>query len=205
VLFELAPGRRSFCLEGTVITAGAAIEWLVELGLLADATRLDALMAATPTANGVTFVPALQGLGAPFLDTQARAALLGLTRGVRAEHVVRAVLEGVAERCADVVESLPLAPGALAVDGGLARCDAFVALLADRTGRALSRAAESETTALGAAYLAGLAVGVWSDPAAALATAPPPTEVPVRMEAAEREELRASWRRALARVRDGNP
>lgn len=201
-LFELAGGERSFCLEGNVITAGAAIEWLVDLGLLADAARLDAVLAATPTANGVTFVPALQGLGTPYLDASARGALLGVTRGARAEHLVRAVVEGVAQRCADVVDAMPLAPGPLRVDGGAARCDGFVALLADLTGRSVWRAAEIETTALGAAQLAGLAAGLWTDAAAAAATAGAPEAIEPCATASERAECRAGWRRAIERVRE---
>ncbi|RIK98948.1 MAG: glycerol kinase, partial [Proteobacteria bacterium] len=149
-LWELADGARAFCLEGTVVTAGAVVEWLVELRLLASPAALEPLLAATPSCEGVVFVPALQGLGTPFLESNARASLFGVTRGTTAAHVVRAALEGVAQRCADVCEALPLAPGPLRVDGGLARSDAFVALLADATGRAVLRAAEAETTALGA-------------------------------------------------------
>lgn len=202
-LWELPSTGRAYCIEGTVITAGAAVDWLVQIGLLPDATALDAIAAATPSSDGVVFVPALQGLGTPLLDTAARAACFGITRGTRAEHVVRAVLEGVAHRCADLEAAVALAPGALRVDGGLARCEAFVAALADATGRTVARAAETETTALGAAYLAGLASGVWPDAATAVATAAAPSCVDPRIDATERATRRAEWARAIARVREG--
>jgi glycerol kinase len=200
-LWELASTGRAYCIEGTVITAGAAVEWLVQIGLLADAGALDAIATDTPSSEGVVFVPALQGLGTPLLDTAARGACFGITRGTRAAHLVRAVLEGIAQRCADLEAAVTLAPGPLRVDGGLARCDAFVAALADATGRTVSRAAETETTALGAAYLAGLATGVWPDAGAAVATAATPTRIEPRIDAGEREKRRAEWRRAIERVR----
>jgi len=199
-LWELEHARRAFCLEGTVVTAGAAIEWLVDLGLLASVGDLDAVAARAPTPQGIVCVPALQGLGTPQLDSSARAILLGLTRGSRAEHVVRAMLEGIAQRCADVCEALALPPGPLRVDGGLARSDAFVAALADALGREVWRAAEIETTALGAAYLAGLAVGVWRSAESAVATAAAPARIAPRVGDAERLERRAAWRRAIERV-----
>lgn len=200
-LWQLASSRCAYCVEGTVITAGAAVDWLVQVGLLPDAAALDAVASATPSSDGVVFVPALQGLGTPLLDTAARGACFGLTRGTRAEHIVRAVLEGIVQRCADLEAAVPLAPGPLHVDGGLARCEAFVAALADATGRTVSRAAETETTALGAAYFAGLATGVWPDAAAAVGTAAAPTRIEPRIGAAERAARRAEWQRAIARVR----
>jgi glycerol kinase len=200
-LWKLASGATSFCLEGTVVTAGSAVEWLVELGLLARADALDAIAALAPTPDGVVFVPALQGLGTPHLDPLARGALFGVTRGTTAAHVVRAVLEGIAQRCADVCDALALAPGPLRVDGGLARSRAFVEALADLTGRVVLRADESETTGLGAALLAGLATGVWSGPREAVATSAPPTPIEPRLGADRRAVLRAEWARAIERVR----
>jgi len=200
-LWRLASGTTVFCLEGTVVTAGAAVEWLVELGLLASADALDATADRAPTSDGVVFVPALQGLGTPHLDPRARGALFGVTRGTTAAHVVRAVVEGVAQRCADVCDALALAPGPLRVDGGLARSRAFVASLADATGRVVLRAHEVETTALGAAWLAGLAVGFWRDPAEAVATSAPPAPFAPRADADRRAAERAAWARAIERVR----
>ena len=173
---------------------GSAIEWLVDLGLLAHARDLDAVAARAPDADGVVCVPALQGLGTPHLDDGASAILLGLTRGSRAEHVVRAVLEGIAQRCADVCEAMALPPGPLRVDGGLARSDAFLAALANALGREIRRAAETETTALGAAYLAGLATGIWRSPDEAVAT----SRLPVVHRAGARRRRAAREARALA-------
>jgi glycerol kinase len=201
-LWDFASSGPSYCIEGTVITAGAAIEWLVQIGVLRDAGSLDAIAAAAPCSDGVVFVPALQGLGTPLLDTAARGACFGITRGTRAEHLVRAVVDGIAHRCADLVDAVALAPGALRVDGGLARSEALLAALAEATGRTVSRAAETETTALGAAYFAGLATGVWRDAESAIATAVAPTCIEGRMGATERAARRAVWKRAIARVRE---
>jgi glycerol kinase len=202
-LWQLDASARAFCLEGTVITAGSAIEWLVDLGLLANADGLDAAVAATPDAEGVVCVPALQGLGTPHLDDAACAVLLGITRGTRAEHVVRAVLEGIAQRCADVCDALALPPGPLRVDGGLARSDAFLAALANALGREIRRAAETETTALGAAYFAGLATGVWRSAEDAVATSSAPSCVAPAIGDDERLAKRARWQRAIERTRSG--
>ncbi len=200
-LWHLDAGERAFCLEGTVITAGAAVDWLIDLGLLGHASELDASAARAPHADGVVCVPALQGLGTPHLDDGARAILLGITRGTRAEHVVRAVIEGIAERCADVCEALALPPGPLRVDGGLARSDALLAALANALGREIWRAAETETTALGAAYLAGIATGVWRSAEAAVATAAPASRIAPAIGAGERAARRGQWQRALERSR----
>src|SRR5690606_18112285 len=130
-----------------------------------------------------------------------RGAWLGLTRGATRAHLARAVLEGVAQRCADLCEALPLAPGPLPVDGGLARSDLVAGLLADLCGREVLRAAAIDTTALGAAQLAGLAVGLWRDPAEACATAAPPDRFAPRLDAPTRRARRSRWSAALARVR----
>jgi glycerol kinase len=199
-LWQLEAGECAFCLEGSVITAGAAIDWLVDLGLLAQAGELDAVAARAPQADGVVCVPALQGLGTPHLDDGARGLLLGITRGTRAEHVVRAVLEGVAQRCADVCDALALPPGPLRVDGGLARSDAFLAALANALGREIWRAAETETTALGAAYFAGLATGVWRSAQEAVATAAASARIAPVIGDDERLASRARWQRAIDRA-----
>ncbi len=109
-LWQLADGARAFCVEGTVITAGAAVDQWVELGLARDAAELSRLAASAPDPKGVRFVPALQGLGTPFMDDGARAALVGMTRGASRAELARAVLEGIAQRCVDVCEALPLGP-----------------------------------------------------------------------------------------------
>jgi len=200
-LCNLRADARAFCLEGTVITAGAAIEWLVTLGALREVAALDALLAEAPNAAGVTFVPALQGLGTPHLDPLATGACFGITRGTTAAELAHAVVEGVAQRCADVCEALGLGDAPLRVDGGLARSRAFLQTLADATGRVLLRASESETTAIGAGLLAGLASGVWRDPADAIAALAPPVAIEPRSDAAARTRAREAWSRAIERVR----
>ena len=200
-LLQLGDGARAFALEGTVVTAGAAVDWLVDLGLLRHAGEADAVAASVPASDGVAFVPALQGLGSPWLDEDARGAWSGLTRAARAGHLVRAVLEGVAQRCADLCEALPLRDEPLRVDGGLARSPFLLQALADLSGRVLQRAAEVETTALGAAYLAGLATGVWASPAEACARTTPPAIVEPALDAAARDARRDAWRRAVERAR----
>ena len=147
-----------------MITAGAVVDWLVALGLLPEAAALDRVAGQVASAEGVAFVPALQGLGTPHFDDGARGLLGGLTRGSTAAHVVRAVLEGLAQRCVDLCDALELArEQPLRVDGGLARSDLLLQRLADLSGRPVLRAAETETTALGAAFLAGLGAGVYDD------------------------------------------
>ena len=200
-LWELADGERAFCLEGTVITAASAVDWLVDLGLLAGVDRLDRVAGSVDSSDGGVFVPALQGLGSPFMQTDARGMLLGLTRGSGAAHLVRAVLEGVAHRCVDLCESVEMEAGPLRVDGGLARSSLLLGLLADLLGRPVERAAETETTALGAAFLAGLATGLYRSPADATSHVAPPTRFEPRADAARREDARSIWREAVQNVR----
>jgi glycerol kinase len=199
-LWRLADGTRGFCVEGVVIAAGAAIDWLCGLGIAPDAQALEALARGAHDCAGVAFVPALQGLGTPWLDERARGLVGGLTRGAGRAELARAAFEGVAQRCADVCDALGVPPGPLRVDGGLARADLVLELLADATGREVWRAAETETTALGAAFLAGLAAGVWHDTAACRGVLAPPTRFAPRLGDVERERARARWRAAVERV-----
>ena len=200
-LWWLGDGARAFCLEGAVITAGSAIDWLVEIGVARDAAELSRLAASAVSSGGVAFVPALQGLGTPFMDDAARGALLGLTRGSGRAELARAALEGVAQRCTDVCEAFPLGSGPLRVDGGLAQSDFLVQALADFSGREVARASEVETTALGAAFLAGLATEVFSDPSACAAVAQPVARFAPRLSESERAQSRDTWQTALSRVR----
>jgi glycerol kinase len=200
-LWTLAAGEPAFGLEGTVVTAGAAFEWLAELGLVADGSEIDAVAGRVASSEGVAFVPALQGLGTPFLDEDARGAWSGLTRATRREHLVRAVVAGVAQRCADLCEALPLRDEPLRVDGGLARSALLLQELADLAGRSLHVAAELETTALGAAFLAGLATGVWRTPSEACACAAPPRLLTPRIDAEARAARRGEWARRVAAAR----
>ncbi len=162
-------GQRPFCLEGTTITAGAAVQWLQDgLGVLQEVAESAELAVSVPDAGGVWVVPALQGLGTPHMDPHARAVIGGLSRGSTRAHVVRAVLEGIAYRSREVLDTLledagTLPPPRLRVDGGAAANDFLLQHLADVLGLPVERPQSLQASALGAAYLAGLAVGVWRD------------------------------------------
>ena len=198
-LWELTPGECSFCLEGTVVTAGAVVDWLVELGMLEAPASLDRVAGSLEHTDGVVFVPALQGLGTPFLDEGARGLWGGLTRGSTAAHLVRAALEGIAHRCADVIAALPADIPTLRVDGGLAQSDVLLQRIADFSGCEIQRAAETETTALGAAFLAALAVGLLSSADEIPGLLAAPTRFVPGLTTAERERARRDWGRALSR------
>jgi glycerol kinase len=161
-------GRLRWGIEAIMLSAGSCVEWLRDdLGLVGTAAETDELAASVPDSNGVVFVPALLGLGTPVWDFGARGTLLGLTRGTTKAHVTRAVLEGIAHRGADLLEAAE-ADGALeieslAVDGGMSANDTFVQALADATGRPIELSAVTEATTIGAAFLAGVAAGIWPD------------------------------------------
>lgn len=161
-------GQTTYALEGSTFIAGAAVQWLRDgLGLIRKAADIEALAAGVPDAGGVYFVPALTGLGAPHWRPDARGAISGITRGTTAAHLARATLEGIAFQCSDVLDAMqrdldrPLA--ALKVDGGASANDLLMQFQADLLGVEIVRPAMLETTALGAAFLAGLGVGLWPD------------------------------------------
>ena len=164
-------GRTTYALEGSSFIAGAAVQWLRdELRLIGAAAEVEALARTVPDAGGCVFVPALAGLGAPYWDPDARGALLGVSRGTNRGHVARAVLEGVAFQIVDLARAMeadagrPLAD--LRVDGGATANDLLMQRQADVLGVPVHRPRMVETTSLGSALLAGLAVGFWSDLAA---------------------------------------
>ncbi|MBN1334808.1 MAG: glycerol kinase GlpK [Deltaproteobacteria bacterium] len=168
VAWDLGPGPR-YALEGSAFVAGAAVQWLRDgLGFFASAAEIEPLAASVPDTGGVVFVPALTGLGAPHWRPEARGLLAGLTRGTTRAHVARAVLEGVAWQLVDILQAMAADLGAplkeLRVDGGAARNDLLLGLQADLLGVPCVRPTVLDTTALGAACLAGLAVGVWASP-----------------------------------------
>jgi len=193
-------GVATWGVEAIMLTAGACVEWLVEdLGLLSEASESDVVAAQCADTGGVVFVPALLGLGTPAWDYGARGTLLGLTRGSGRPEVVRAVLEGIAHRGADLVDAAEADTGMaishLRVDGGMSANATFVQALADATGRTIEVSPLADATTLGAGFLAGVAVGVWNDLAAAVATWSPRAIVaPAR--ALDREQ----WRTALTRA-----
>ncbi len=198
-------GLRTYALEGSVFIGGAAVQWLRDgLGIIADASEVGPLAAGEASSEGVVFVPALAGLGAPYWDPYARGAILGLTRGATKAHVARATLEGIAFQVADLLGAVAadagFAPAELRADGGAAADDLLLQFQADVLGVQVTRSAQKEATALGAALLAGLATGVWKDEAEALAVwrgarafVPAPH--------VDREGLLARWRAAVACVR----
>jgi glycerol kinase len=163
-------GRRTYALEGSVFIGGAVVQWLRDgLGIIDASSRIGELAGSVESSGGVVFVPALTGLGAPHWDPQARGALFGLTRGTTAAHVARAALDGIAFQVADLVDAIAagcdLRPLEVRADGGASASDLLLQAQADLLGVPVQRAAQPESTALGAAYLAGLAVGLWRDEA----------------------------------------
>lgn len=168
----LGDGPPQYALEGSVFVAGAAVQWFRDgLEAVGTAPEIDDLSLNADPNSGVLFVPALTGLGAPHWDPEARGTLFGLTRATTLADLARATLEGVAYQITDLIHAMnadlsaPLAD--LRVDGGMARSDPFLQFQADLLGLPLRRSPQPESTALGAALLAGLAVGLWSDPTAA--------------------------------------
>jgi glycerol kinase len=168
--WTLADGTRAYALEGAIFVTGAAVQWLRDgLGIIERAEDIAALAASVPDTGGVVVVPAFTGLGSPWWDPYARGTILGITRGTGRAQIARAVLESIVLQTRDVVTAMSAASGhpirALKADGGAAANDLLLQLQADHLGVPVSRPVVQETTALGAAYLAGLAEGVWSSTA----------------------------------------
>jgi glycerol kinase len=198
--------RTDYALEGSVFIAGAIIQWLRDgLQLLASAEASENIAAAVSDTNGVYFVPAFVGLGAPHWDPYARGTIVGLTRGVNRAHLVRAALEAIAYQTRDVLEAMQQDAGLpvpeIRVDGGAAANNLLLQLQADILGIPLVRARGTETTARGAAYLAGLATGVWSSQADIATYWQGEAHFIPTMPAERREELYAGWRRAVERAK----
>lgn len=161
-------GEDTFCLEGTVITGGASIEWAKQLRLLDSPEEIVTLAQSVPNSGGVFFIPALQGLGTPYSEPLATGAFLGLSRATTRAHIARAVFEGIAFRTRQVIEALkensPVpAFETLRVDGGMAQSDLFLQLQADVLGIPIERSSTIQVTSLGVAYMAGLAIGYWNN------------------------------------------
>ena len=195
----------TYALEGSIFVTGAAIQWLRDgLGIIDDASETEALASSVPDSGGVVFVPALTGLGSPYWDPYARGTVLGLTRGTGRAHLVRAVVESMVWQTRDVVDAMTAASGRpvteLRVDGGASVMDLLCQLQADALDVPVRRPAVKETTALGAAYLAGIAEGVWSSPAdAAAAWASEASFEPRHDDAVDAGY--AEWARAVVRSR----
>jgi glycerol kinase len=199
-------GKTVYALEGSVFIAGAAIQWLRdEMKLIQDAAESEAMARAVPDTGGVYFVPAFVGLGAPHWDAYARGTMVGITRGTNRHHVVRAALEAIAYQTRAVVDAMAedsgLRPEVLRVDGGAARNDFLCQFQADILGIPVDRPATTESTALGAAYLAGLATGFWNDEQDLSRQLKIARRFEPAMEAGRREELYAGFERAVERAK----
>jgi glycerol kinase len=199
-------GAVQYAMEGSVFIAGAAVQWLRdELKIITNSAETDALAASVSDNAGVYFVPAFVGMGAPYWDSYARGAILGLTRGSGRAHIARAALEAIAYQTRDVMDAMRADSGialhALRVDGGASRNDFLMQFQADLLGVLVQRPAVTETTALGAAYLAGLAVGFWESEAQIAGQWAVEKTFEPRMSDDERDSLYDGWLRAVERAR----
>jgi glycerol kinase len=167
IAWELSDGTVAYALEGAIFVTGAAIQWLRDgINIIDDAAETGPLAESVPDTGGVYVVPAFAGLGSPWWDPYARGAIIGITRGTTRAHLTRAVVEAMVYQTRDVIDAMVAASGTritdLRVDGGASVMDFMLQLQADQLGATVRRPVDQETTALGAAFLAGLAEGVWS-------------------------------------------
>ena len=198
-------GTVEYALEGSMLMAGAVVQWLRdELQMIRNSAEVEKLAATVESSNGVVLVPAFAGLGAPHWDQYARGAMVGMTRGTSRAHIARAALEGIALQATDVLEAmqadsgLPLAQ--LRVDGGAAANNLLMQIQADVLGIEVVRPKNAEATVMGAAYLAGLAVGYWPDKETIARQWQVDRVFKPAMETSARNKVRATWRRALERA-----
>jgi glycerol kinase len=199
-------GAPTYALEGSVFVAGSAVQWLRDgLGVIASAAEIEPLAASVEDTAGVTFVPALVGLGAPHWDMAARGAIVGLTRGATKAHLARATLEAMAFQTRDVVDCMEsdsrVRARELRVDGGAVRNELLCQLVADLVGVPVVRPKQVETTAIGAAWLAGLGVGLWKDERELAALSEVDRRFEPRLTRRERDDRHAAWLDAVARVK----
>ncbi|MBH8564938.1 glycerol kinase GlpK [Nostoc sp. CENA67] len=199
-------GRTDYALEGSVFIAGAVVQWLRDgLGIIRQSADVEALANSVPDNGGVYFVPAFVGLGAPYWDSYARGAIAGLTRGSTSAHIARAALESIAYQTADVIDAMRQDSGLdlseLRVDGGASRNNLLMQFQADILGVPVVRPKITETTALGAAYLAGLAVGYWESEAEIVQQWQIEKQFEPTISPDYRQTLRESWRQAIAQTR----
>jgi glycerol kinase len=193
-------------MEGSIFITGAAVQWLRDgLGLIKSAADSETLARSVPDNGGVYFVPALVGLGAPYWDMYARGTIIGLTRGTTGGHLARATLEAIAYQVRDVIEVMSdeacLQVALLRVDGGGTANALLMQFQADILGVPIQPALVAETTSLGAAYLAGLAVGLWKDTTELARLWHAAKTYEPKMSADQRENLYAGWKRAVERAR----
>ena len=199
-------GRLRYALEGSIFVTGAAVQWLRDgLRLFDDVADVEALAASVDSSEGVYVVPAFVGLGAPHWDPYARGAILGITQGTTRAHIARATLEAIAFQTRDVLEAMEdetdIHLSSLRADGGASRNDLLMQIQADLLGRPLVRSAIPETTALGAAYLAGLGTGLWSGLDDLSKRWRSDRTFEPRLSADQRDEQHAGWQRAVERAK----
>ena len=198
-------GKTTYALEGSIFVAGAAVKWLRDgLGVIAHASETDSLATRVPDSHGVYMVPAFVGLGAPHWDAEARGAIYGLTLGATGAHLARAALEAVAYQTLDLIEAMKAdgaaTPAAIRLDGGMAANSWLCQFLADILQVQVERPQNLETTALGAAFLAGLATGVWADTAEIAALWASKDAFRPQMAPELRSNLIKGWRQAVSRT-----
>ncbi|PSB17242.1 glycerol kinase [filamentous cyanobacterium CCP1] len=198
--------RTDYALEGSVFIAGAAVQWLRDgLGVIRYSHEVEPLARSVPDNGGVYFVPAFVGLGAPYWDSYARGAIVGLTRGSTSAHIARAALESIAHQSADVIDAMHqdanLQLSELRVDGGASSNDLLMQFQADLLGVPVVRPKVTETTALGAAYLAGLAIGYWQSEAEIVQLWQADQRFEPTITTEQRNEWRSAWQQAVAQVR----
>jgi glycerol kinase len=198
-------GKPSYAVEGSIFVAGAAIKWLRDgIGIITHASETNDLATRVEDNGGVYMVPAFVGLGAPHWEPDARGIITGLTLGASAAHLARAALEAVAYQTGDLVDAMvrdgAARAEALRVDGGMSANDWLCQFLADILEVPVERPSNLETTALGAAFLAGIGVGLWSGPDEVAALTGTAARFEPLMDAAERARLVEGWRKALAQA-----
>lgn len=199
-------GQVNYALEGSIFVAGSAIQWLRDgLSLFEKASQTQAMAQASQASHDVIVVPAFVGLGAPYWDQEVRGTIFGLTRGTSKEDLVKATLEGIAYQVKDIIEVMKedtqIEIPALMVDGGASRNDYLMQFQADILGLSVHRVANLETTALGAAFLAGLAVGYWQDMNQLKQLVQAPTIFDTKMEREQADHLYARWQKAVQAAR----
>jgi glycerol kinase len=200
-LLETAAAPDGYALEGAILASGAVLQWLRDgLGILASAAESEALAREAESTGGVYFVPALTGLGSPHWRADARGLITGITRGTTRAHLVRAALEAIAFQVADVLDAFPSRVEVLRADGGASANAFLMQFQADLLGCRVEVAAEHETTALGAAVLAGRAIGLWPDDNAIRSRIRRGAAYEPAGDRAQLERLRSEWRLAVRRA-----
>jgi len=197
----------TYAYEGAIFVTGAAIQWLRDgLGIISNAAEIGPLAASTPNSGGVVFVPALAGLGSPYWDPRARGTIVGLTRGTGRAEIARATVESMAYQTRDVVDAMSVASGTgirdLRVDGGASVMDLLLQIQADQLDVAVIRSSVAETTALGSAYLAGIAEGVWSSPSEVAKNWAADRRFEPDADRSDADRDYKRWQRAVQRSRD---